>query len=114
MRAATPVLTDTYQWVAAAVLLAIQIPVALLLLRRLRGARDPRAVVAIGLLLGVAVANALLYAAGSGLQNVRYALPAAYVVAAAIAWGNLPWLASQPWLTDRVRRASRPAADGHA
>lgn len=95
MRAATPLLTDVYLWVATAVLLAIQIPVLLMLLIRLWGSWNQRVVIAAGLLLGVSIINAVLYSAGNGLQNVRYALPAVYLVFAAIVWGNLVWLAAR-------------------
>jgi hypothetical protein len=95
MRAATPLLTEAYLWVATGVLLIIQIPVVLTLLIRLRGSWNQRVVVAAGLLLVASIINAVLYAAGNGLQNVRYALPAVYLVFAGIVWGNLVWLAAR-------------------
>ena len=92
MRSTTPRLTDAYVWGTTGVLLVIQIPVMLALLIRLRGSWNRRLVVAAGLLLVASIINAALYAAGNGLQNVRYALPAAYLMFAGIVWGNLVWL----------------------
>ena len=93
MRAAKPLLTDVYLWVATAVLLAIQIPVVLSLICRFWGFWNRRVLAAVALMLCVAIINAVLYSAGNGLQNVRYALPAACLVFAPIVWGNLVWLA---------------------
>jgi len=105
MRAATPLLTDAYLWVATGVLLIIQIPVLLTLLIRLWGSWNQRVVVAAALLLLVPIINAVLYSAGNGLQNVRYALPAVYLVFAAIVWGNLVWLAAR--YTEILRNGAR-------
>jgi len=114
MRAATPLLTDAYLWAATGLLFIIQIPVVLTLLIQLGGSWNQRVMVAVGLLLAVSIINAILYAAGNGLQNVRYALPAVYLVFAAIVWGNFVWLAARctDGRTNRARRASDPTRSG--
>jgi hypothetical protein len=95
MRAARPLLTDVYLWVATAILLTIQIPVVWSLLRRLRGGWNQRVVLAAGLMLWVPIINAVLYSVANGLQVIQYALPACVLVFAAIVWGNLVWLAAR-------------------
>jgi hypothetical protein len=93
MRAASPLLTNLYLWVATTVLLTIQIPVVCSLLWRLRDRWNNRVAMAAVLMLGVSIINAVLYSATDGLQNVRYALPACVLVFATVVWGNVVWLA---------------------
>ncbi|MCP4284332.1 MAG: hypothetical protein GY792_07775 [Gammaproteobacteria bacterium] len=95
MRAARPLLTEVYLWLATAVLLTIQIPVALSLFIGIRGAWSHRVIVAVGLMAGVAIINAVLYSLGNGVNNVRYGLPACVLLFAPIIWGNLVWFASR-------------------
>jgi hypothetical protein len=109
MRAARPLLTDIYLWVATAVLLMIQIPVVWSLLRRLRRGWNQRVVLAAGLMLGMSIINAALYSVVQDLQNVRYALPACVLLFAAIIWGNLVWLAARSAPTNGEGTDSAPS-----
>jgi hypothetical protein len=89
--------------IATAVLVVVQLPLMMLALVR-RGARDPHIVPAACLTVGTALVNAVLYALGNGLQNVRYALPGYVLVYAVIVWANLAvlataWYASAPFAT---------------
>ena len=111
MRMAHPSLTRAYVAIATAVLVIVQLPLLTLALVR-RGARDPHIVGAACLTVGTALVNAVLYALGNGLQNVRYALPGYVLVYAVIVWANLAvlataWYASAP--TRAVPTAMRSA-----
>ena len=91
MSMAHPTLTHIYIVLATAVLLGVQLPLlALALLRRAH--RDPHVRFAAALIIGTALANAVLYAIGNGLQNVRYALPASMLISATIVWANAAML----------------------
>lgn len=92
MNMAHPTLTRVYLIGATAVLLAVQLPLLVLGVIH-RPQRDPRVRLAIGLIVGTALVNGVLYALGNGLQNVRYALPASMLVYATIVWANVALLA---------------------
>jgi hypothetical protein len=106
MRMAHPSLTRAYLAIATAVLVVIQLPLLTLALVR-RGAREPHIVGAACLTAGTALVNAVLYALGNGLQNVRYALPGYVLVYAVIVWANLAVLATAWYASAPMRAAER-------
>jgi hypothetical protein len=92
MKMAFPTLTRIYLVAATVLLLVIQLPLLVLAVVR-RSGRDRSIRFAAVLTVGAALANAVLYALGNGLQNVRYALPALMLVYATIVWSNAAVLA---------------------
>jgi hypothetical protein len=92
MEMAHPFLTWVYFVTATTVLVGVQLPLLLAEPYR-RGDRDRHVTVAVALTVGGAVVSGVGYAIGSGLQNVRYALPGYMLLYAVIVWSNAATLA---------------------
>lgn len=104
MSMAHPTLTRIYLAIATVLLLAIQLPLFLYALAS-REKGHSAIVIAALLIFGTALVNAILYAVGNGLQNVRYALPAYVLVYSAVVWANAAVLGN---LQRGVRQANPP------
>ena len=104
MSMAHPTLTRIYLATATVLLLAIQLPLLLYALAS-REKGHSAIVIAALLIFGTALVNAILYAVGNGLQNVRYALPAYVLVYSAVVWANAAVLGD---LQRGVRRDNPP------
>jgi hypothetical protein len=112
MRMAHPSLTSAYLMVATTVLIGVQLPLLIGALIRGEG-RDSHVMWAAALSVGVAAANGLVYALGTGLQNVRYALPAYVLLYAMIVWANAAVLARiGPARSEPIRGTRSPAESG--
>jgi len=101
MSMAHPRLTRIYLVVATIVLVAVQLPLLFLALIR-RAGREPRIAFAAVLVIGTALANAVLYAMLKGQQNVRYAMTAYVLVYTVLVWANVAVIADgrRPSVTD--------------
>jgi hypothetical protein len=98
--------------VATTVLIGVQLPLLIGALIRGEG-RDSHVMWAAALSVGVAAANGLVYALGTGLQNVRYALPAYVLLYAMIVWANAAVLARiGPARSEPIRGTRSPAESG--